>query len=168
MAPRVYMHAEDAIRTALELFEADAVDQGADYEVRQPAEVARARRDLGVLLGRRYKLAEAEEQLTLAINTLTDLGHWYWRASAVYDLRMLRIRQKRPAEAEVLVRPACDTFSASGYRYWTAVAGRRLAMLRLEAGRIEDAAEYLLPALETFRPLDLRLLESYTLRVLGL
>jgi tetratricopeptide (TPR) repeat protein len=164
---RRFVDAEAAIRAALELFDVGAADEGADYATRQPAEAARARRDLGVLLARRYKLDEAEEQLSLAINTLTDLGHWYWRAGAVFDLGMLRLRQARVTEAEALILQAYETFSTSGYRYWTAVVGRRMAMLRLEAGRIEEAAEYLLPALETFRQLQLGLWESYTLRILG-
>ncbi|MFD0630843.1 ATP-binding protein [Catenulispora yoronensis] len=164
---RRFSDAEDAIRTALELFAGDAVEQGADWDVRQPAEAARARRDLGVLLNRRYKFTEAEEQLTSAVDTLTALGHWYWRASAVFDLGMLRLRQHRPIEAEALIRQAYETFHNSGYRYWTAVVGRRIGMLRLEQGRVEEAVEYVLPALETFQQLGLGLWESYTLRVLA-
>ena len=164
---RRFTDAEEAIRAALEIFEGDAVEAGADGDVRQPAEAARARRDLGVLLNRRYKFAEAEEQLTSAVDTLTALGHWYWRASAVFDLGMLRLRQHRPVEAEALIWQAYETFHNSGYRYWTAVVGRRIGMLRLEQGRVEEAVEYVLPALETFQQLGLGLWESYTLRVLA-
>lgn len=164
---RRFTDAEEAIRAALALFEGDAVDQGADWDVRQPAEAARARRDLGVLLNRRYKFAEAERQLTSAVDTLTELGHWFWRASAVFDLAMLRLRQHRPIEAEALMWQSFDTFNDSGYRYWTAVVGRRLAMLRLEQGRVEEAVELMMPVLETFQQLGLGLWESYTLRVLA-
>ena len=164
---RRFTDAEEAIRAALALFEGDAVDQGADWDVRQPAEAARARRDLGVLLNRRYKFAEAEQQLTSAVDTLTELGHWYWRASAVFDLAMLRLRQHRPIEAEALMWQSFDTFNDSGYRYWTAVVGRRLAMLRLEQGRVEEAVELMMPVLETFQQLGLGLWESFTLRVLA-
>ncbi|MBW8806515.1 MAG: AAA family ATPase, partial [Catenulisporales bacterium] len=111
---RRFTDAEDAIRAALDLFEGDPVGRDADWDVRQPAEAARARRDLGVLLARRYKFAEAEEQLNSAVDTLTALGHWYWRASAVFDLGMLRLRQHRPVEAEGLIRQAYDTFHNSG------------------------------------------------------
>ncbi|WP_194893872.1 ATP-binding protein [Catenulispora pinisilvae] len=164
---RRFTDAEQAIRAALALFESDAVDQGVDQNVRQPAEAARARRDLGILLNRRYKFAEAEQQLTSAVDTLTELGHWYWRASAVFDLAMLRLRQHRPVEAEALMWQSFDTFNDSGYRYWTAVVGRRLAMLRMEQGRVEEAVELMMPVLETFQQLGLGLWESYTLRVLA-
>ena len=164
---RRFREAETAIRAALDLFESDAVRPRPDADVRQPAEAARARRDLGVLLARTYRLDEADEQLTQALAALNDLGHWYWAAAAVFDLGMLRLRQGRAAEAEDLILRAHDTFRTSGYRYMTAVVGRRLAMLRLGQGRIEEASEYVLPALETFRELELGLWESYTLRVLG-
>ena len=56
---RRFTDAERAIRSALEMFGADDASDASDTAYRQPAEMARARRDLGVLLARRRKLDEA-------------------------------------------------------------------------------------------------------------